>query len=90
MAVDYEGNVLASTDYFTSSSQVMVAYVPTRGVPTMYAMIGDLFAWLAAAAMVALIAVAIARKRVATYRTPGTQSGLGVRGIARWWAHVKD
>jgi apolipoprotein N-acyltransferase len=65
MTVDYQGNVLASTDYFTSDPQVMVAYVPTRGVPTIYAMIGDLFAWLSAAALFVLIAVAFAPQRAA-------------------------
>ena len=30
VAVDYEGNVLASTDFFTTDPQVMVAYVPMR------------------------------------------------------------
>ena len=44
MAVDYEGNVLAASDYFTTDPQVMVAYVPMQGVRTIYATIGDLFA----------------------------------------------
>jgi hypothetical protein len=34
MAVDYEGNVLAASDYFTTDQQTMVASVPTRGVRT--------------------------------------------------------
>jgi len=46
MTVDYEGRVLASSDYFTTDQQVMVAYVPMHGVRTIYATIGDLFAWL--------------------------------------------
>lgn len=62
MAVDYEGNVLASTDYFTANQQVMVANVPTHGVWTMCAMIGDAFAWLNAGALVVLAGFAIARK----------------------------
>jgi apolipoprotein N-acyltransferase len=60
--VDYEGNVLASTDFFTSDPQVMVAYVPMQGVRTIYATIGDLFAWLSIAGLVVLIGFAIARK----------------------------
>ena len=41
----------------------MVAYVPMQGVHTIYATIGDLFAWLSMAGLVGLIGVAIARKR---------------------------
>jgi apolipoprotein N-acyltransferase len=64
MTVDYEGHVLASTDYFnfTSDPQVMVAYVPMQGVSTIYATIGDLFAWLSLAGLVVLIGFAIARR----------------------------
>ncbi len=62
MAVDYEGNVLAASDYFTTDAQVMVAYVPMQGVHTIYATIGDLFAWLSVAGLVVLIGFALARR----------------------------
>jgi apolipoprotein N-acyltransferase len=65
VAVDYEGNVLAATDFYTTDPQVMVAYVPTQGAHTIYATIGDLFAWLSIAGLVALIGVAIIRRRPA-------------------------
>src|SRR5439155_7554226 len=61
VAVDYEGHVLASTDFFTTDPQVMVAYVPIQGVHTIYATIGDLFAWLSIAGLVVLIGFALAR-----------------------------
>ena len=61
MAVDYEGQVRASSDYSISDSQVMVADVPMQGVRTIYATIGDLFAWLSVAGLVVLIGVALAR-----------------------------
>jgi apolipoprotein N-acyltransferase len=60
----------ASTDFFTTDPQVMVAYVPMQGVHTIYATIGDLFAWLSMAGLVALIGVALARRRKATIGTP--------------------
>jgi apolipoprotein N-acyltransferase len=63
MTVDYEGNVLAASDYFTTDPQVMVAYVPVQGVRTIYATIGDLFAWLSLVGLVVLIGVALARRR---------------------------
>ena len=62
MTVDYEGHVLAASDYFTTDPQVMVAYVPMHGVHTIYATIGDLFAWLSLAGLVVLIGVAFARR----------------------------
>ena len=65
MTVDYEGHVLAASDFFTSDPQVMVAYVPMQGVHTIYATIGDLFAWLSMAGLVVLIGVAIVRRRKA-------------------------
>jgi apolipoprotein N-acyltransferase len=65
VAVDYEGQVLASTDFFTTDPQVMVAYVPMQGVHTIYATIGDLFAWLSLAGLVGLTGMAIARRRTA-------------------------
>lgn len=63
MAVDYEGHVLSASDYFTTDQQVMVAYVPMHGVRTIYATIGDLFAWLCILGLVALTGLAIMQSR---------------------------
>ncbi|HLJ33157.1 MAG TPA: hypothetical protein VKU38_05880 [Ktedonobacteraceae bacterium] len=63
MTVDYEGHVLAASDYFTTDQQVMVAYVPMHGVHTIYATIGDLFAWLCIIGLVALISLSIVQSR---------------------------
>jgi apolipoprotein N-acyltransferase len=57
-AVDYHGRVLASSDYFTSDQQTMVAYIPTSGVRTIYATIGDVFAWLSVIALALLVGAA--------------------------------
>jgi apolipoprotein N-acyltransferase len=65
MAVDYEGNVLAASDYSTTDPQVLVADIPVQGARTIYATIGDLFAWLSVAGLVVLIGVALARRRQA-------------------------
>lgn len=63
ITVDYEGNVLAASDYFTTDHQIMVAYVPIHGVRTIYAAIGDLFAWLCTLGLVAFIGLAVVRSR---------------------------
>jgi apolipoprotein N-acyltransferase len=41
----------------------MVAYVPMHGVRTIYATIGDLFAWLCIIGLAALIGLAIMQSR---------------------------
>ena len=73
-AVDYEGRVLAASDYYATDQQVMVADVPTHGVHTIYATIGDLFAWLCIIGLVALIGLAVFESRrhpsAATPATP--------------------
>ncbi len=75
VAVDYEGNVRASTDFFTTDPQVMVAYVPMQGVHTIYATIGDLFAWLSIAGLVVLIGFAVARRPKAGKAVEAAPSG---------------
>ena len=46
MAVDYRGQLLASQDFFTTPSRILIADLPTRGVATLYGRLGDWFAWL--------------------------------------------
>jgi apolipoprotein N-acyltransferase len=46
IATDYQGRILASMDHFVTDDRALVAHVPTRGVRTIYARVGDLFAWL--------------------------------------------
>ena len=72
MTVDYEGHVLSASDYFTTDSQVMVAYVPIQGVRTIYATIGDLFAWLSIAGLIVLIGIALVRRRQTVEAERGT------------------
>jgi apolipoprotein N-acyltransferase len=64
-AADYQGRVLGLTDYFTSEDPVMIAYVPIKGVKTVYSQIGDLFAWLCMAGLVAAIAWVVVRRKAA-------------------------
>ncbi|AOR37622.1 nitrilase [Streptomyces fodineus] len=62
-AYDAEGHVLATSDYFTTGRQTMVAYVPVHGVTTVYDRTGDTFAWLCLAALAALTVTAVVRPR---------------------------
>lgn len=51
---DYQGHVLAASDYFVTDQQTMIAFIPVKGVQTIYEIVGDLFAWLCVAGMLFL------------------------------------
>ena len=61
---DYEGRILASTDYFRAEEPVMVAQVPRRGVRTIYARVGDLFAWICLAGVLLAALLAMRQRQV--------------------------
>jgi apolipoprotein N-acyltransferase len=50
-------------DHFTAGERVIVAQVPTEGVPTLYPIIGDLFGWLMIAGFLVLTVLGIVRGR---------------------------
>jgi apolipoprotein N-acyltransferase len=55
VVTDPYGRILAAVDHFTASERVMVAQVPTKGVFTVYSVIGDLFGWLAVVGFVVIV-----------------------------------
>lgn len=61
LVTDAYGRVLAAVDHFSGGQRVMVAQVPTRGTTTVYARIGDAFAWLCALGLIGLCAAALRR-----------------------------
>jgi apolipoprotein N-acyltransferase len=65
IVTDPYGRTLAAVDHFAASERVMVAQVPTKGVFTLYSVIGDLFGWLAVAGSVGLAIWAVVRGRKA-------------------------
>jgi apolipoprotein N-acyltransferase len=58
-AIDPYGRVLASMDEFTAEQRIMVAQVPVAGRHTLYSILGDWFAWLSAAGLLAMIIASI-------------------------------
>ncbi|GHO58742.1 apolipoprotein N-acyltransferase [Ktedonobacter robiniae] len=66
LAVDDKGRTLASVDYFSTDDQTMVAFVPVRGEQTIYAHIGDTFAWLCIAGLLALSLAMLIRRQKAS------------------------
>ncbi len=62
-AYDYQGRTLATMDYFKTEDKVFTAYVPEKGVMTIYSQIGDVFAWISAIGLIALIGHTILKSR---------------------------
>lgn len=52
---DYQGRTLATMDYFKTKDKVFTAYVPEKGVRTIYSQIGDVFAWTTIVSLIAII-----------------------------------
>jgi apolipoprotein N-acyltransferase len=71
LAVDPQGRVLAAADYYAADRAAIVAAVPTRGVATLYARIGDSCGYLSLAGLGILAVLAWRHRRTATL------SGLG-------------
>jgi apolipoprotein N-acyltransferase len=62
IAVDYNGRTLASMDHFTTDDHAMISQIPVKGIRTIYAITGDLFAWLCCAGLVFLLGWGLIKK----------------------------
>ena len=62
-AYDYQGRTLATMDYFKTTYKVFTSYVPEKGITTIYEKIGDVFAWLSIAGLVAVLVKAIFKRK---------------------------
>ena len=51
---DCQGRCISSTDDFTLQSRAIVSEVPTKGASTVYATLGDWFAWVCLATLLVL------------------------------------
>jgi apolipoprotein N-acyltransferase len=82
IAVDYEGSVLASSDYFSTGDQVMMASVPTQRTQTIYTLVGDLFAQLCITGLLILMGFALVRsRRQRVSRTPVSDETSPTRSL---------
>jgi apolipoprotein N-acyltransferase len=59
LAVDGLGRTYATKDYFSSTDELMLAELPAGPLPTLYAWIGDAFAWVCAAALILFLGAAV-------------------------------
>ena len=58
-AVDYNGKILAQMDSDKTEGGIMYADVPTKGIKTIYSIIGDLLGWLCVLGFAALVVMSI-------------------------------
>ncbi len=65
LAANPYGNILASVSFFGSTDKTLVAYVPTKRVPTLYNVIGDAFAYACILAVVGFLMYALLYRRTA-------------------------
>jgi apolipoprotein N-acyltransferase len=71
-AIDPWGRVLSVSDFFAAGDRTMTAQVPIGRMPTLYARIGDLFAWMCVSGTIVMLAAVLiaaaggAAKRVIT------------------------
>jgi apolipoprotein N-acyltransferase len=68
MAIDGSGRVLARQEFFETKDRLMIADVPTRRVPTLYAVLGEWFAWAGITLALALVIFGIVRTEGARAR----------------------
>src|SRR4029453_10950111 len=59
--IDPYGRILVTTDHFPPEARTMVARIPLTRVPTVYARVGDLFAWACVAWLAASMLWVVAR-----------------------------
>jgi apolipoprotein N-acyltransferase len=64
VAVDYHGRILNQMDSDETADGIMYADIPTRGIKTLYTIIGDAFGWLCVLGFGALIVMSIIESRV--------------------------
>lgn len=69
-AVDFHGNLRGQMNDFTTEERILFADVPTRGMRTIYAVIGDAFSWLCGLALIGLILAGL--RNIANVRGPGS------------------
>jgi apolipoprotein N-acyltransferase len=62
-AFDYQGRQLASMDHYLTTDRVLVAQVPTRGTRTVYALLGDWFAWACLVGLAPVIILGVRSRR---------------------------
>lgn len=70
---DYNGKVISEMDHYTDREKTMITHLPTKGVRTIYSVIGDSFIMVC---FLALVFTSVALKRRGTVSTKSQQIAL--------------
>jgi apolipoprotein N-acyltransferase len=62
-AFDYQGRQLAAMDHYATTNRVLVAQVPVRGTRTIYALLGDWFAWVCLVGLTRVVILGVKSRR---------------------------
>jgi apolipoprotein N-acyltransferase len=81
MAIDPSGRVLGRQEFFETSDRLMLSDVPTRRLPTVYALLGEWFPWTVILLAVGLAAWGIVRARSRSM-LPAARTPAGVSPAA--------
>jgi hypothetical protein len=76
VATDYQGRVVGLADHYADQQPELIVSLPTRGVTTIYAQVGDSFAYLCLAGLAILTAGASTRRH--PVRDPLTGHGRSI------------
>jgi apolipoprotein N-acyltransferase len=68
--IDERGRILARQDYFSSDSGIMLTSLPVHGIRTIYSRVGDGLAYLCAAGLVLLAALALMKRKQPAVAVP--------------------
>lgn len=63
IATDYHGRITGSRNYYDEGDKVLVAYLPVKGIRTVYTLIGDAFAWLCTGGLVVLMLISLRNRK---------------------------
>ncbi len=63
-AADYNGNILAQMDSDETEDGIMYADVPTKGIRTLYPVVGDSLGWICVVGLIGLIVLSIINRKV--------------------------
>lgn len=72
-AADYHGRVLAHMDSDQTEDGIMYADVPTKGIRTLYPLVGDALGWICLIGMLVLIGLAIGKPQLLEAKSESLQ-----------------
>jgi len=64
IATDFHGRIIGSRNYYDDGEKALVAYLPVKGINTVYGLIGDALAWLCIAGLILLLVFSFLNRKI--------------------------